>query len=399
MLLSGEPAVTGEVCRTTFGTRWPRRLSRIAALVALTAGLAACAKPACERLPNLPVHHVQGGFCNPPGSPEPTAGPLQVLSDRIRLLTERYEGPIPPQFFVSPEEAIAAVQNPPSGDTVSWLGHGTVLVRIGGRTVLADPIWSRYASSFPPFGPKRVAPPPVPIGALPPIDVLLISHNHYDHLDLETLRRIPNKERIDVIAPLGLGSRLREAGFSRVRELDWWQAAKIDGLTVWLLPAQHQSGRGLFDLNETLWASYAVIGDGGKASRVYLSGDSGYRSHFREIGERLGPFDLAVMNVGGYGPLPVANAYHVTPDEAARAVGELRARRAVPIHWGTYPLGSEPVFAPGPLFARAAQRIRLPSGTVRLLKIGETWAFGRERGQARPSAEKRPAPRAPTPAF
>ena len=118
---------------------------------------------------------------------------------------------------------------------------------------------------------------------------------------------------------------------------------------------------------------------GRRGSRIYISGDSGYRGHFRDVGKHLGPFDLAVMNVGSYAPLPVSNAYHVTPEEAAQAVWDLRAARAVPIHWGTYPFGTEPVFAPGRLFDRAAQEMQLPPETVRLLRIGETWAFQHRR--------------------
>lgn len=347
-----------------FSRRFPA-----AALLLVLLVLGACASPQCGPFEGRPAHHGIGGFCNPPGSPEPTASSPAMAFDLLRIATARHRGPVPAAYYADPAETLAALHEPAEEDRITWLGHATVLIEMDGRRVLVDPVWSQYVTPFPPFGPRRIVPPPVPLEKLPPVDVIVVTHDHYDHLDLATLRAMPGKDRIDVITPLGVGETLRDMGFARVTETDWWEKTDIAGLSLWTLPAVHESGRGAFRKDETLWASFALVGE---RSRVYVSADSGYHTHYREIGERLGPFDLAVMSLGGYAPKEVASAYHFTPAESVRAIRDLRAARAVPVHWATYPLGSEGPFDPGPRLLEEAERASLAEGRASLMRVGET---------------------------
>lgn len=343
---------------------------RPALLAALPAVLAACASPVCGPFEGRPAHHGIGGYCNLPGAPQPDAGPIARAIDGLRLTTARERGPIPSGFLVPREQAIAALHAPATGDRMTWLGHASVLLEIGGKRVLTDPVLSTYVTPVPPIGPRRVAPPPIPVEALPPVDVILITHNHFDHLDRPTMEAIANKDRIEVVVPLGLGPLVASMGFARVTEIDWWHAGRFAGLEITALPAAHESQRRPFVQDETLWASYAIASPQGR--RIYVSGDSGYHTHFAEIGRRIGPFDLAIMYLGGYGPREVAKASHFTPRQMVLAVDDLRARRSVPVHWGTYPLGAEPTFKPGPAFLEMAAAAGWAEGRAQLLAVGET---------------------------
>lgn len=342
----------------------------------LAALLAACATPQCGPFEGLPAHHGIGGFCNPPGSPKPEAGAAAIALETLSLATARHRGAVPAQYFMDPQATLAALREPvgAGSDRITWLGHATVLIEMEGKRILVDPVWSTYVAPLPPFGPRRIVAPPVPLAELPPVDVILITHDHYDHLDRPTLAAMPGKERIEVIAPLGVGAKLRSMGFARVVEKDWWQKRRLSGLTIWTLPAMHESGRGPFRKDETLWASFALIGKGGEGARIYVSGDSGYHTHYAQIGDRLGPFDLAVMSLGGYEPVAVASAYHFTPEQSILAIRDLDARKAVPVHWATYPLGREGAFDPGPRFLEEARRVGLAPGIAALMRVGETKA-------------------------
>ncbi|WP_185984126.1 MBL fold metallo-hydrolase [Aureimonas mangrovi] len=377
----GRPAGAGR-CGTVMdsGGRLLGKVARIAFAGFALALLGACATPVCGPFEGRPAHHGIGGFCNEPGAPKPEAGPALAAIDGVRLATARYRGPVPLQYLADPAETLAELRRPAAQDRATWLGHATVLLEIDGKRVLVDPVWSTYVTPLPPFGPKRIVPPPVPIADLPPIDAILVTHDHYDHLDRASLDAMPGKDRIEVVVPLGVGARLASMGFSRIVETDWWQEREVAGLRLVTLPASHESGRTAFRKDDTLWASFALFGAGASGSRVYLTGDSGYHTHYARIGERFGPFDLAVMNLGGYAPLPVANAYHFTPEQSIAALRDLRAKIAVPVHWATYPLGSEDPFEPGPAFLQEAFRQGLDAGRARLMRIGETLRISAARG-------------------
>ncbi|MEW6270106.1 MAG: MBL fold metallo-hydrolase, partial [Thermodesulfobacteriota bacterium] len=207
--------------------------------------------------------------------------------------------------------------------TVTWIGHATVLVQMDGVTFLTDPIWSERASPVEFAGPKRAQPPGVALDALPPIDFVVVSHNHYDHLDVETLRELAARDpETRFVVPLENAATVREAGIEDAIELDWNGSVEIDGVRIVCLPAQHWSGRSLTDRQQALWASFAVVGP---ERRFYFGGDTGYFPGFADIGERYGPFDLAALPIGAYAPLEMMHYWHMTPEEALQASRDVRA--------------------------------------------------------------------------
>lgn len=218
--------------------------------------------------------------------------------------------------------------------TVYRLGHSTVLMKLNGAFWLTDPIFSRRASPLRFFGPARFHAPPISIDELPPIKGVIISHDHYDHLDHDSIMQLAGK--VDCfLTPLGVGDMLIDWGVSaaKVRQLDWWQETEVAGVRLAATPAQHFSGRGLFDRNRTQWASWVILAPG---QRVFFSGDSGYFDGFRKIGETYGPFDLTMLETGAYD----VNwpGVHMQPEESIQAHIDLKGRRLLPIHNGTFDL-------------------------------------------------------------
>lgn len=214
------------------------------------------------------------------------------------------------------------------------LGHSTLLMKLRGEFWLTDPVFAERASPFRRIGPKRFHAPPISLENLPPLRAVILSHDHYDHLDRDTVVALAATTSL-FITPLGVGDRLIEWGIDakKVRQLDWWQSIDVDGLALTATPAQHFSGRSLFDGNSTLWASWVIADD---ALRVFFSGDTGYFDGFRTIGERLGPFDVTLIETGAYDPQwPYV---HMQPDETVQAHIDLRGRTLIPIHNGTFDL-------------------------------------------------------------
>ncbi len=222
---------------------------------------------------------------------------------------------------------------PASGVRITWFGHSTLLVEIEGRRVLFDPVWSERCSPSHFVGPKRFHAPPLPLAELPRLDAVAISHDHYDHLDYATILALEEKTAAFVV-PLGVGAHLEYWGVDpkRIRELDWWEETRVAGLTLVATPARHFSGRGL-GADRTLWAGWAVIGE---ARRVYYSGDTAMFEGFRQIGERLGPFDATLIESGAYNALWAD--VHLGPEQAVAAHQAVRGRVMLPVHWGTFDL-------------------------------------------------------------
>ena len=215
-----------------------------------------------------------------------------------------------------------------------WLGHSSVYIELDGLRLLIDPVFSDYASPFNGIGPKRSHPPPIALEDLPNIDAVLISHDHYDHLDMQTVRYLSSKET-HFFVPLGVGAHLDEWDVpkNQITELDWWESTEIRGVTVFCTPAQHYSSRGIFDYKETFWSSWSVIGP---KHRVFYSGDSGFSNHFRSIGEQFGPFDLSIIKIGQYGPGASWIYSHMDPEQAIEAHLAVRAHRMLPVSWATF---------------------------------------------------------------
>ena len=223
---------------------------------------------------------------------------------------------------------------PASGFRITWMGHASALVEIDGERVLTDPVWSDRVSPSSLVGPKRFFSPPIALADLPPIDAVLISHDHYDHLDMEAVKTLARLGALFLV-PLGVGAHLERWGIppQKFRELNWGERATIGDLTITATPARHFSGRGLTDRNATLWCSWVIAGP---RHRVFYSGDSGYFSGFREIGAAFGPFDATLMSLGAY-----ATSWpeiHMNPEELVQAHQDVGGGLLVPVHWGTFNL-------------------------------------------------------------
>jgi N-acyl-phosphatidylethanolamine-hydrolysing phospholipase D len=253
--------------------------------------------------------------------------------------------------------------------TVTWVGHATLLVQLDGVNLLTDPAWSnRLGPLSGTVGVHRFTPPGIALKDLPPIDVVLISHDHYDHLDEPTVRRLAQAFNPLFVVPLGIKAWLADRGITNVVELDWSESVKVKGLEIVCAPAQHGSGRSLTDGGHRLWASWAVIG----SKRFYFAGDTGYASHFEMIGQALGPFDLVALPIGSYTPRLIAKPVHMSPEEALQASRDLRASAFIGIHWGTYKLAREPYNEPPRRIAAEVERLKLDPATIWLPKPGET---------------------------
>lgn len=261
---------------------------------------------------------------------------------------------------------------PPAGKiAVTAVGHATFLLRTRDLAILTDPVWSERCSPVGWAGPRRVRPPGVPFDDLPKIDVVLLSHNHYDHLDLATLERL--RERDDPLILTGLGNRafLEGHGFARVRERDWWEPFPDlpPGLEVTFVPARHWSNRGSGGRNTTLWGGFVARLE---RQSVYFCGDSGYFDGFKEIGKRLGPPDLALLPVGAYEPRWFMSPMHMNPDDAVRAHLDLRAKRSLGCHFGVWQLTDEAIDAPLHALAAARRARGVAEEDFRAPAFGET---------------------------
>lgn len=325
-----------------------------------------------------PAHHrPSGGFRNPwlAGAPNRLGGFLKwVLVDR---LTKR-RPPDPDAAALRRAEPAFPRPRAAVGElVVTWVGHATFLVQVGGLNLLTDPIWSERASPLPFAGPRRRMPPGIDFDALPPIDAVLLSHNHYDHLDDRTTRRlIARHPDARWLTPLGLARFVRRRGAGNVGELDWWQETRVGAATIACTPAQHFSARGLRDRNATLWCGWAVAAG---SRRVFFAGDTGYHPEFTAIGHRYGPFDAALVPIGAYEPRWFMRPVHMNPEEAVRALRDLdaarpTARRAVMVamHWGTFKLTDEALDEPPVRVARAWREAGLRADDLWVLAPGET---------------------------
>ncbi len=316
---------------------------------------------------NGQTHVLEQGFRNT----NPAFAPPSLL-DRLTFIPARtWVTTVHPRTVNLPrvENDGSALTNTRTDATVTWVGHSTVLVQLGGVNVLTDPQWSDRASPVTFAGPKRLMPPGVPLERLPAIDLVLISHDHYDHLDVETVQQLARLYHPLFLVPLGLKAWFVELGIWEVEELDWWESRQVYGLTVTCLPAQHFSGRTLWNGNRRLWSAWAVVGE---KKRFFFAGDTGYSPDFTEIGDRLGPFDLAAIPIGAYLPPAMMKMTHVTPEEALQLFADIKGERFVAIHWGTFDMTEEPIEEPPQRLEAEAHRLGLDLSKVWVLKHGET---------------------------
>ncbi len=286
----------------------------------------------------------------------------------------------PDLAFIAANASAGTLMQP----AVTWIGHATVLAQIGGINLLTDPAFSQRASPVSFIGPKRQQPPGVELAALPHIDVVLVSHNHYDHLDDASVRAL-NAQKGGAplfVVPLGIKPWMAQRGIVNVVELDWWQSHTVRGVEVVLTPLQHWSGRGLTDRLDTLWGGYAVFAPD---FHLYFSGDTGYSKDFADIRQRFadrqrgGGFDIALIAIGAYEPRWFMSTQHVNPAEAVQIHRDLNARRSLGVHWGTFNLTDESLDEPPKALAEARRAAGVSEDDFFLLAIGETRKLPRRR--------------------
>jgi L-ascorbate metabolism protein UlaG (beta-lactamase superfamily) len=253
----------------------------------------------------------------------------------------------------------------------TFIGHASFLLQLGGRCVLLDPVWSPRASPLRFAGPKRVRAPGQALAALPGCDLLLVSHNHYDHLDLATLRQIRHRWQPPAATGLGNAQHLAKAGITGARELDWWETVELAGLRLTYVPAQHFSARTPFDRNRSLWGGFVLQAADG--ATVYFAADSGWCPHFAEIAARFPRIDLALLPIGAYEPRLFMRTQHMDPEEAVEAHRVLRPRQSIGMHFGTFAgLTDEAIDAPERWLAEARARQGVAAEAFRTLAFGAT---------------------------
>ncbi len=319
-----------------------------------------------------------------PGQPHHTPTGFQNLDPQARSMRDfrrwqrerRIKGPPPPPApwladWVDTPDLAWLAQNR-SAATATWIGHVTVLVQMGGLNVLTDPVFSARASPLFFAGPRRYQPPAIGLRDLPAVDAVLISHNHYDHLDRASVQALHRRSQgaTRFFVPLGLKSWFARLGIDHVTELDWWQSASWRGVDFHLVPAQHWSTRLVFDRNKTLWGGWVA---GAQDLRFYFAGDTGYDGAiFAEIGRRFAPIDLAALPIGAYEPRWFMEPQHIDPWQAVQILRDVGARRGLPVHWGTFQLADEPLHQPLEDLARALQAAGLDESVFRAVRLGET---------------------------
>ncbi len=329
--------------------------------------------------PQSAHHRPGGGFRNPwPG------GELHGFKDflrwRFRDRLRSSIAPNPPRGAIPRRTPSMVVPRAATGyRSLTWVGHATVLLQLGPLNVLTDPMWGNRASPLRWIGPHRLTPPGIDFDALPPIDVALLSHNHYDHLDAPTVRRLASRyPDARWLCPLGLADLLRSLGVQRVTEHDWWQTVDAPEFTATCTPAQHFSARGLRDRGDTLWCGWTIAAD---RVRIYFAGDTALHPEFDAIAERAGPFDALLLPIGAYEPRWFMRSVHMNPEDAIDAYRALASRQpspppCIPMHWGTFRLTDEPVLEPPARFADAWRAAGFAPESNWTLAIGETRRLG-----------------------
>ncbi len=308
-------------------------------------------------------HHTPEGFRSPGVSPS------KSLLDVAPWLLRRAVQTRTHQQTPFQRADVSLLRTPPERLRVTWLGHASLYVQLPGLAVLTDPMLSERASPLPFAGPARHVPPPIRAHELPSVDLVVLSHNHYDHCDRTTLRQLHQQFIPEFLTPLGLGRVLKDWGIDHITELDWNQYVATDAYRLHCTPARHATGRGLRDRNQTLWAGWYLTTD---EARFFFAGDTGYGEHFAQVRERLGSPDVAALPIGAYRPREIMKAVHMNPAEAMQALQDLQAPHMIPIHWGTFDLTDEPLSEPIEKAKDAARRKGM-ARALHTLDVGESW--------------------------
>jgi L-ascorbate metabolism protein UlaG (beta-lactamase superfamily) len=264
---------------------------------------------------------------------------------------------------------VQAPAQDPTSIVLTFIGHATFLIQTSAGNLLTDPVWAERAGPWGVVGPRRVRAPAIALKDVPPISVILLSHNHYDHCDFKTLSTLAQRFEPIVITPLGNARLLRRAGLRRIEELDWWQPATTSPMQIALTPAHHFSARGPFDRNRALWGGFVVTVAG---RRIYFAGDTAYAPIFRDIRDRVGPPDLSLLPIGAYEPRWFMRSVHMNPDEAVQAHVDLGSALSVGMHFGTFQLTTEGIDDPWRALVQARSNRDVPASRFRVVELGES---------------------------
>jgi len=319
-----------------------------------------------------PYHHLPDGtFRNPEGSPKRDNNfkwSFRVFNEKKKNL----DMTVPQEHVVEKTKVLSDLERFKDDDYIGWIGHATFLIKLGNTTIITDPVFSKNAGPLI-FGPKRFTEPALNLNEIPKTDLFLLTHNHYDHQDMSTIRRYPYKDS-KVLVPLKLGKYFTRYRFKDVTELDWYDEIKVnDDLKVTLLPAVHWSKRSLTDTNKTLWGNFLIEY---KDKKIFFACDTGVGNIYKELGNKFGPIDLTLINIGAYNFYPMMpykdkSAYHTNPEEALSIAQDLKSKKIIGMHWGTFVLSLEPIMEPPVRFKDNAEKYGFKNEDAIVFKIGE----------------------------
>ena len=320
-----------------------------------------------------PYHHItdeKGNtikFRNPEGSPE-RSGKVNWSYKVFNKEKKKLDMTVPKDHVIDKNKVLSDLKKYKDGDYIAWIGHATFLIKLGDTTIITDPVFSKNAGPLI-FGPKRYTEPALKLNEIPKTDLFLLTHNHYDHQDMSTIRRYPYKNS-KVLVPLKLGRYFTNYRFKDVNEMDWYDEIKVNDLKITMLPAVHWSKRSLTDINKTLWGNFLIEYDGKK---ILFACDTGYGNIYKELGEKYGPIDLTMINIGAYDFRPMfdRSIYHTTPEEALNVARDLKSKKVLGTHWGTFVLSLEPIMEPPVRFKDNAEKYGFKKEDAIVFKIGE----------------------------
>ena len=316
-----------------------------------------------------PYHHLPDGtFRNPKGSPVRT----QKVNFSYRFFkkkTVQVDRNVPNDFVIEKQKVLEDLKKYEDDDYIAWIGHATYLIKLGNTTIITDPVFSNNAGPLI-FGPKRFTKPAVDLKDIPEIDLFLLTHNHYDHQDMRTIKKFPFKNA-KVLVPLNLGKYFTTNKYKDVNELDWYDFIQVnEDIKITLLPAVHWSKRSLTDTNKTLWGNFLIEY---KNKKILFACDTGYGNIYKDLGEIYGPIDLSMINIGAYDfrPMFEKSIYHTTPEEALNIAKDLKSKKILGTHWGTFVLSFEPVMEPPKRLKENAKNYGFNEDDVINFRIGE----------------------------
>ena len=316
-----------------------------------------------------PYHHLPDGtFRNPEGSPQRTEN-VNWSYRTFNKEKKKLDMTVPQDHVMDKEKVLSDLEKYKDDDYIAWIGHATYLIKLGDTTIITDPVFSKNAGPLI-FGPKRYVEPALKLNEIPKTNLFLLTHNHYDHQDMGTIRRYPYKNS-KVLVPLKLGKYFTKYRFKDVTELDWYDEIKVnDDIKVTLLPAVHWSKRSLTDINKTLWGNFLIEY---KDKKIFFACDTGYGNIYKELGEKYGPIDLTMINIGAYNFKPIfdKSIYHTNPEEALNVAQDLKSKKVLGTHWGTFVLSLEPIMEPPVRFKDNAEKYGFKKEDAIIFKIGQ----------------------------